>query len=82
MKDVLSHIRSRRTYFDGGFGTLLQAAGLPAGTPPELWNLTKREEVTAIHRAYLEAGSHIITTISVFLIIIRRHVQMNLIHPE
>ncbi len=62
MKDVLSHIRSRRTYFDGGFGTLLQAAGLPAGTPPELWNLTKREEVTAIHRAYLEAGSHIITT--------------------
>lgn len=62
MKDVLAHIRRERTYFDGGFGTLLQAAGLPAGTPPVLWNLSFPDKVTEIHRAYIEAGSHIITT--------------------
>ncbi len=62
MKDVLSHIREKRTYFDGGFGTLLQGAGLPAGAPPEIWNLTNPEAVIEAHRAYLAAGSHIVTT--------------------
>ncbi len=46
---------------DGAMGTQLQARGLAAGELPELLNLTKPEEVTAIHRAYVEAGSEVVT---------------------
>ena len=55
-------IAQRRLYFDGGCGTMLQAAGLPSGTPPETWNITAPTKITALHTAYLEAGCDIITT--------------------
>jgi methionine synthase I (cobalamin-dependent) len=42
---------------DGGLGTALMARGLPRGTPPDLWNLERGEDVSAVHRAYVEAGS-------------------------
>ena len=45
---------------DGGMGTMLQARGLQLGGVPELWNLEKPEEITAIHRAYVEAGSDVV----------------------
>ena len=45
---------------DGGMGTMLQAAGLPRGVLPEIWNMTAPEKVTAIHRRYAEAGSQIL----------------------
>ena len=47
---------------DGGMGTLLQKAGLAPGELPERWNLTHAEEVTAIHRAYFDAGSNVVNT--------------------
>ena len=47
---------------DGGMGTQLQAAGLPMGQAPELWNVTEPEKVTAVHRRYVEAGSRILYT--------------------
>lgn len=47
---------------DGATGTMLMDAGLPPGTPPELWNLENPEQVLALHRHYLEAGSKIILT--------------------
>ncbi len=47
---------------DGGMGTQLQAAGLPMGAMPELWNLTEAEKVTAVHRRYVEAGSRVLYT--------------------
>lgn len=47
---------------DGGMGTLLQAQGLGAGEAPEKWNLTHPDAITAIHRAYFEAGSHVVST--------------------
>jgi 5-methyltetrahydrofolate--homocysteine methyltransferase len=47
-------------YLDGGMGTLLQDRGLRPGESPETWNLTHPEEVTAIHRAYFDAGSHVV----------------------
>ena len=59
IKDV---IQNKRLYFDGGTGTVLQSMGLPAGTSPEAWNLTQPEKITALHRAYLDAGSNIIKT--------------------
>ena len=47
---------------DGGMGTLLQKAGLAPGELPERWNLTHADEVVSIHRAYYDAGSHVVNT--------------------
>jgi len=49
-------------YLDGGMGTLLQAQGLGPGELPERWNLSRPEVITEIHRAYYDAGSHIVNT--------------------
>ncbi len=48
--------------FDGAMGTQLQAAGLDAGELPELLCLSDPEKITGIHRAYVEAGSDVVTT--------------------
>ncbi len=47
---------------DGAMGTVLFAAGLEQGDPPELWNLKHPERVAEVHQAYLQAGSQIILT--------------------
>ena len=47
---------------DGAMGTMLQAAGLPMGMAPELWNLTEPETVADIQRRYVEAGSRVLYT--------------------
>ena len=47
---------------DGAMGTMLQAAGLPLGLLPEVWNITEPEKITAVHRRYLDAGSRVIYT--------------------
>jgi methionine synthase I (cobalamin-dependent) len=47
---------------DGAWGTQLQARGLPAGTIPDIWNLTHPEQVEAVAQAYVEAGSQVILT--------------------
>lgn len=48
------------TLLDGGMGTMLQAAGLPVGQLPEVWNLTNPEQVARIQRKYVEAGAQVI----------------------
>jgi 5-methyltetrahydrofolate--homocysteine methyltransferase len=48
--------------FDGAMGTMLQASGLDDGGAPELWNIERPAEVTAIHERYLQAGAQVITT--------------------
>ena len=62
MKNIREEIKTGRLYFDGGTGTVLQEMGLEAGTPPEVWNLSHPEKITALHRAYVEAGSRILKT--------------------
>jgi 5-methyltetrahydrofolate--homocysteine methyltransferase len=47
---------------DGATGTMLQAAGLPAGMPGEAWILERPEEIKKLHRAYLQAGSRLLLT--------------------
>lgn len=59
---LLEAIRSGRLFFDGGMGSMLQAAGLPDGMLPDVWSVENPEAVRAVHRAYLEAGSRILTT--------------------
>jgi 5-methyltetrahydrofolate--homocysteine methyltransferase len=48
--------------FDGGYGTMLFAAGLLNGACPELWNDTHADVVRGIHRGYFDAGSEIVET--------------------
>jgi methionine synthase I (cobalamin-dependent) len=47
---------------DGGWGTQLQARGLASGACPDAWNLTHPEQVEAVARSYVEAGSQVILT--------------------
>jgi len=48
--------------FDGGYGTMLFAAGLLNGACPELWNDSHADVVRGIHRGYFEAGSDLVET--------------------
>ena len=60
--DVLTKLENGYLFFDGGMGTLLQERGLLAGEAPEIWNITHPDQITAIHRAYFEAGANVVTT--------------------
>ena len=48
--------------FDGAMGTMLVREGLGAGELPELLCLNDPDLITRIHRAYVEAGSQLVTT--------------------
>lgn len=61
MFDIKKLTEDRVILFDGGMGTLLQGMGLEAGEVPERWNILYPERVKSIHRAYIEAGSNVIT---------------------
>lgn len=54
--------KTRPVLSDGAMGTMLQEFGLQAGGCPELWNVEKPEAVRAVHAAYIEAGSRMIST--------------------
>ena len=43
-------------------GTMLQAAGLPLGAPPDVWNVENPQAVRAVHAAYAAAGAEILLT--------------------
>ena len=59
---VLSWMRDRLLFLDGGMGTLLQANGLKSGERPETWNLLHPDAVRKAHRAYFAAGSDAVCT--------------------
>lgn len=59
---MLDNLGKKLLFFDGGMGTLLQEEGLPPGELPENWNIEKKDVIRNIHRAYYEAGSHILLT--------------------
>ena len=48
--------------FDGGMGTMLQAAGMKAGALPELLNFSDPDVITSVQRQYVEAGCDVITS--------------------
>jgi len=47
---------------DGATGTFLMEAGLPAGSPPEAWNLEAPDRIRELHRSYIAAGSRVVLT--------------------
>ena len=58
---ITEKIKTQRLICDGGFGTMLQAAGMGAGECSEEWNISHPEIITNIHKQYIDAGSDIIT---------------------
>jgi 5-methyltetrahydrofolate--homocysteine methyltransferase len=60
--NILEYMQEHLIYLDGGMGTLLQSAGMQAGELPERRNITHPDDIVAIHRAYYDAGSHIVNT--------------------
>ena len=61
-KPLLEAIRETRLYLDGGMGSMLQEAGLPEGVLPDVWGVQNPQGVQGVHRAYLRAGSRLLTT--------------------
>ena len=59
---VCNQLGKKRLYFDGAMGTMLQNRGLKLGEIPEIYNITHSELIESIHREYLQAGSHFVTT--------------------
>ena len=47
---------------DGGMGSMLLAAGLSPGQPPEAWVQEHPQRVLAVHRAYVDAGAAAVHT--------------------
>ena len=61
--EVVERVKAGDTLvFDGGYGTMLFAAGLLNGACPELWNDTHADVVAGIHKGYFDAGSDIVET--------------------
>ncbi|MBM7636829.1 bifunctional homocysteine S-methyltransferase/methylenetetrahydrofolate reductase [Streptococcus saliviloxodontae] len=60
MSTFLERLQSGILVADGAMGTLLYAYGLD--TCHESYNLTHPEQVSAIHRAYIDAGADVIQT--------------------
>jgi 5-methyltetrahydrofolate--homocysteine methyltransferase len=58
---LLDRLKVGRLFLDGGMGSMLIAAGLPEGLPPDIWSIENPDAVRQVHLAYLEAGSDIIT---------------------
>lgn len=59
---LLEELKSRTLLGDGAMGTQLQEAGLEPGGCGEAWNVERSDEVLAIHRQYVEAGSDCLIT--------------------
>ena len=59
---IREKLKTKRIYFDGGYGTALQRAGLKPGELPEIWNITKPDVIIDLHCQYLNAGCDILKT--------------------
>lgn len=59
---LLEKIKQGFVFFDGGYGTILQAKGLQAGELPETYNVLHPDMITDIHYEYLMSGSQILKT--------------------
>ena len=58
---ILEYIKNEITYLDGGMGSLLQGMGLAPGEYPERWNLSHPDRIVAVHKAYFDAGSNVVS---------------------
>ena len=64
MTDALSRMLADRDWLmaDGATGTNLFNMGLSSGEPPELWNVDQPDNIRALYRGAVEAGSDLFLT--------------------
>lgn len=62
MTNILDKIQDGFTFFDGGCGSILQAAGLKPGELPEKWNINNKSVIRKMHHDYLLNGVNILKT--------------------
>ncbi|HSQ88519.1 homocysteine S-methyltransferase family protein [Romboutsia sp.] len=60
--NVMEYIKNNILIFDGAMGTMLQQKGLNLGENPEIFGLENPSKLMEIHKAYLDAGSNVVTT--------------------
>ena len=60
--DIRDFMKENTVVLDGAMGSLLMERGLKPGERGERWNLSHPEEITAVHRAYFDAGSNLVIT--------------------
>ncbi|MBM3214070.1 hypothetical protein FJZ36_04065 [Candidatus Poribacteria bacterium] len=75
MSRFIDRLKSGVVIADGAMGTMLQAAGLPVGDAPEVWNLTNRDAVSNVHRGYVDAGAEMVlcNTLGAMRLTLERH---------
>ena len=62
MRSFLERLNDEVLVCDGAMGTMLMKEGMPDGVCPEMWGIENAKILTQIHKAYIDAGSDIITT--------------------
>lgn len=64
MANLLTELLDRREWLllDGATGTNLFAMGLESGEAPELWNIDRPKQITALYDGFIGAGSDVILT--------------------
>ncbi len=60
--DFLTALQRQALLYDGAMGTMLFAAGLQDGDPPEPWNWERADKVESIYAAYYAAGADVVQT--------------------
>ena len=60
--DFINRLKDKILVLDGAMGTRLIASGLAPGEAPENMNKERPDDILAIHRSFIEAGSDIILT--------------------
>lgn len=61
-KDLMDLVKDGYVYFEGGCGSILQAAGLKPGELPETWNRLHPEIIQKMHYDYMAGGVNILKT--------------------
>jgi len=60
--NLLKDIKEKVLVFDGSKGYMFQLVGLKPGECPEHWNITNKEKVANLYKAYIESGCDAIQT--------------------
>jgi len=59
--DITKYLKDNIVILDGATGTELQKAGLKVGELPERWNVTHKDALINLHKAYYDAGSNVVS---------------------
>ncbi|OIO38015.1 MAG: hypothetical protein AUJ75_03420 [Candidatus Omnitrophica bacterium CG1_02_49_10] len=62
MENILNRLKREILVCDGAMGTMLQEKGLGIGEAPEIWNISNKEAVKAVHKSYIDAGADMVIT--------------------